>query len=50
MEEAIEKALKKLNISREKIKIKVLEEGEKGLFGMPGEKKAKIQVIIPENT
>ena len=46
VEEAIKKALMELGLSREKVKIEVLVEEEKGLFGMPGAKLAKIRVSI----
>ena len=46
VEEAIKKALKELRLPREKVKIEVLSEEEKGLFGMPGAKPAKIRVSI----
>lgn len=46
LEEAIEKALKTLKLKRDKVKIEVLSEEEKGLFGMPGAKPAKIRVSI----
>lgn len=45
-EEAIKQALKELKISRDKVKIEVLSEEEKGLFGMPGAKPAKVRVSI----
>lgn len=44
VEEAIKKALKELKVSRNKVKIEVLSEEEKGLFGMPGAKPAKVRV------
>jgi spoIIIJ-associated protein len=44
VEEAIKKALKELKIPRDKVKIEVLSEEEKGLFGMPGAKPAKVRV------
>jgi len=44
VEEAISKALKQLNLSRKKVKIEVLSEEEKGLFGMQGAKPAKVRV------
>lgn len=44
VEEAIKKALKQLKLPRSKVKIEVLAEEEKGLFGMPGAKPAKIRV------
>jgi len=46
VEEAIGKALKKLGVSREKIVVKVVSEEKKGLFGMEGEKPAKIKVAL----
>jgi spoIIIJ-associated protein len=42
VEEAIQKAIKELNVPRESLIIKVLSEEKKGLFGMEGEKPAKI--------
>ncbi len=44
VEEAIKKALKELRLPRQKVKIEVLSEEEKGLFGMPGAKPAKVRV------
>jgi len=50
VEEAIEIALLELKLPKEKIKIHILTEGQRGLFGMEGVKKAKIRVTIaPEN-
>jgi spoIIIJ-associated protein len=46
VEEAIKKALAELKLPRRKVKIVVLSEEEKGLFGMPGAKPAKIRVSI----
>lgn len=48
VEEAIKKALKELKLPRNKVKVEVLSEEEKGLFGMPGAKPAKIRVSIIE--
>ena len=48
VEEAVKKALKELKLDRDKVKIEVLSEEEKGLFGMPGAKPAKIRVTIIE--
>jgi len=53
VEEAVKKALKELKLPRDRVKIEVLSEEEKGLFGMPGAKLAKIRVTIirtKENT
>jgi spoIIIJ-associated protein len=49
VEEAIKKALSELGLSRDKVKITILFEGVKGLFGMPGAKPAKIRVTIIKN-
>jgi len=49
-EEAIEKALADLNLPKESIKIQILSEGTRGLFGMQGAKMAKIRVsVLPKN-
>lgn len=48
VEETVKKALKELKISRDKVKIEVLSDEEKGLFGMPGAKPAKVKVSILE--
>jgi spoIIIJ-associated protein len=53
VEEAIKKALNELKLPRDKVKIEVLSEEEKGLFGMPGAKPAKVRVTVirrKENT
>lgn len=44
VEDAIKKALKALKLPRDKVKIQVLAEEEKGLFGMAGAKPAKVRV------
>ncbi len=46
VEEAIKKALQELKLPREKLKIKVLSEEQKGLFGMSGAKPAKVRVTV----
>jgi len=53
VEEAVEKALKQLKLPRQKVKIEVVSEEEKGLFRMPGARPAKIRVTVlkgKENT
>jgi spoIIIJ-associated protein len=53
VEEAIKKALQELKLPRKNVKIQVLSEEKKGLFGMPGEKPAKVRVstiLTKENT
>ncbi len=48
-EEAIKQALKELRVPRKKVKIEVLSEEVKGLFGMTGAKPARVRVtVIPE--
>lgn len=44
VEEAIKKALHELKVPRNKVKIEVLSEEEKGLFGMAGASPAKVRV------
>ena len=44
--EAIEKALRKLGVSKDKVKIKILSEECKGLFGMEGAKQAKVKLTV----
>jgi spoIIIJ-associated protein len=46
VEDAIRIALEELKVSRNKVKIVVLSEEQKGLFGMPGAKLAKIRVKL----
>jgi len=46
IEDAIQVALNKMNVSREMITIKVVCEEQKGLFGMSGAKPAKIKVFL----
>lgn len=43
VEEAVKKALKKLHLPTEKVKIVVLTEEQKGLFGMAGAKPARVR-------
>ncbi len=47
-EEAIQKALNVLGAPRQKVKVEILEEGSKGLFGMIGSKQAKIKATLIE--
>ncbi len=46
VEEAIKKALQQLQLPRHKVKIEVLSEEAKGLFGMPGAKPAMVRVSV----
>jgi spoIIIJ-associated protein len=49
IEEAIKKALAELQIPRDKVKIEVLSEEKKGLFGMPGAKPAKVRITLKQS-
>lgn len=46
IKEAIRKALKILKVPRDRIRIKILSEEEKGLFDMEGKRRAKIKAIV----
>ena len=46
VQEAVEKALGELKARRNEVKIEILCEEEKGLFGMPGAKLAKVRVSL----
>ena len=48
IEEAVELALQKLGADRDQVKITVLSEGAKGLFGI-GSKPCKVRVIVKED-
>jgi spoIIIJ-associated protein len=45
-QEAVQKAIDILKVPKSKIRIQILSEEEKGLFGMPGSKLAKIRATI----
>lgn len=46
VEEAIKKALQQLQLPRNKVKIEILSEEARGLFGMPGAKPAMVRVSV----
>jgi len=46
--EAIDIALKKLHVTKDKVDIKILSEEHKGLFGMHGHKLAKVKVTLKQ--
>jgi spoIIIJ-associated protein len=50
VEEAIKKALQLLQLPRNQVKVKVVTEEARGLFGMPGAKPAKVRVSIIKDT
>ncbi|MDO9572527.1 MAG: Jag N-terminal domain-containing protein [Candidatus Omnitrophota bacterium] len=49
VEEAIEKALQILKLPRKRVRVEMLSEEKKGLFGMPGAKPAKVRVSVVES-
>lgn len=48
VDEAIDKALEELNVDRSKVDIEVIDEGNKGLFGIIGAKTARVRVFLKE--
>jgi spoIIIJ-associated protein len=48
VQEAISAALDELKLSREDVEVEVIEEGNKGIFGIIGSKVAKIRVTVKE--
>lgn len=44
--EAIEKALVILKVQRSEVRVKILSEEQRGLFGMEGSKPAKVKVTL----
>ena len=46
VQEAVDKALNELKAKRDQVKIEILCEEVKGLFGMPGAKSAKVRVTL----
>ena len=46
IKEAIEIALGKLHVTKDRVDIKILSEEHKGLFGMEGHKLAKIKATL----
>jgi spoIIIJ-associated protein len=46
VQEAVAKALGELKAKRNEVKIEILCEEEKGLFGMPGAKLAKVRLTL----
>jgi spoIIIJ-associated protein len=44
--EAINIALKKLGVTKDKVNIRILSEEHKGLFGMHGHKLAKVKITL----
>lgn len=48
VEEAIQEGLAKLNCSRDKVEVKILNEGASGLFGLMGTKPARVRLTTKE--
>jgi len=46
VQEAITIALKELHAKRDEVEIEILSEETKGLFGMKGQKEAKVKVVV----
>ncbi len=44
--EAISSALKSLGVSKDRVKVRVLSEEHKGLFGMKGASQAKVRITV----
>lgn len=47
-QEAIKQALLQFGVTRDKVIVKILTEGERGLYGMNGGKSAKVRVTLKE--
>ena len=47
-QEAIKVALKKLGVARTQVKVEILAEEDKGLFGMKGARPARVRVTLKE--
>lgn len=45
-QDAIKQALAKLEVTRNRVTVKILAEGERGLYGMSGSKLAKVRVTL----
>ena len=49
IEEAVDKALSELGVSREEVEVDILEQPSKGLFGFFGSKPGRVKVKVKEN-
>lgn len=47
--EAIKTALKKLGVPRNRVRVEILTEEHRGLFGMSGARPARVKVILKNN-
>lgn len=48
VDDAINKALEQLQVSRDQVSVEILEEGSRGLFGFVGSKPAKVRVSVSQ--
>ncbi len=48
VDDAINKALEQLQVSRDQVSVEILEEGSRGLFGFVGAKPAKVRVSVSQ--
>ena len=46
VQDAVKKALDQLKVKKDQIKVEILCEEEKGLFGMEGARPAKVRIIL----
>lgn len=49
IEEAVSMAIEELNVDKEDVEIEVVEEGNKGLFGLIGSKQARVRVTVKQS-
>lgn len=49
VEDAIDSALLELNTSKENVDIEIIDEGTRGIFGLIGNKQAKVKVTVKES-
>lgn len=50
VDEAIQKALEQLNLTKDEVEINIVDEGSKGFFNLIGSKPAKVNVTVKEKT
>ncbi|MDL4840930.1 RNA-binding cell elongation regulator Jag/EloR [Aquibacillus rhizosphaerae] len=49
VEDAVQSALKQLNTTEDQVKVEVIDEGKKGIFGLFGSKPAIVKVMVVDN-
>lgn len=50
VDEAIQKALEQLNLTKDEVEINIVDEGSKGFFNLIGSKPAKVNITVKEKT